>query len=154
MKRIISLALAVLLIAALFVGCSGSSNPAGTYVIKTINDKSLKDYFTEAFAAEAGDSDLDMTALLGLLGIDLDHPEEFMKIALNEDGTVEILSKFSSLGEGEEDEEDEKGTWKQEGDKIIITANGETSELTYKNGELIMTAEEDGKPMTMVLAKQ
>lgn len=161
MKRIISLTLAVLLIAALFVGCSGTGgtggkadSPVGVYTIKTINDKSVKDYFTEAFAAASEEYGIDMSALLGLMGIDLDHPEDLMQFNLKEDGTVEFTSKLDEMGEEDEGEEQQTGTWKQEGDKIIITADGEDQELTYKNGELIMTAEEDGETMTMVLTKQ
>ena len=161
MKRIISLTLAVLLIAALFAGCAGSKadSPVGTYVIKTINDKSVKDYFTEAFGAASEESGFDMSALLTLMGIDLDHPEDLMQITLKEDGTVEFTSKLDEIGEAEEGEEvegeeKETGTWKQDGDKIIISADGEDTELGYKNGELTMTTEEDGETMSMVLTKQ
>ena len=157
MKRIISLTLAVLLIAALFAGCAGSKadSPVGTYVIKTINDKSLKDYFTEAFGA-AAEEGFDMSALLAMMGIDLEHPEDLMRITLKEDGTVEVTSKLDEIGEEEEGEGEEKetGTWKQDGDKIIISADGEDTELGYKNGELTMTTEEDGETVSMVLAKQ
>ena len=160
MKRIISLTLAVLLIAALFAGCAGSKadSPVGTYVIKTINDKSVKDYFTEAFGA-ASEEGFDMSALLAMMGIDLEHPEDLMQITLKEDGTVEFTSKLDEIGEAEEGEEvegeeKETGTWKQDGDKIIISADGEDTELGYKNGELTMTTEEGGETVSMVLAKQ
>ena len=160
MKRIISLTLAVLLIAAHFAGCAGSKadSPVGTYVIKTINDKSVKDYFTEAFGA-ASEQGFDMSALLAMMGIDLEHPEDLMQITLKEDGTVEFTSKLDEIGEAEEGEEvegeeKETGTWKQDGDKIIISADGEDTELGYKNGELTMTTEEDGETVSMVLTKQ
>ena len=91
MKRVISLTLVVLLIAAMFVGCGGSSSPAGSYAIKTIDGKSLKDYF----AAAAEDYGIDVTALLTMVGIDLDHPEDLMSIVLKEMKSHSDLSLLS-----------------------------------------------------------
>ena len=73
MKRIVSIALVVLMIAALFAGCSGSSSPEGTYKIKSINGKDVKSYFKESMGALAGEgeeiTDEQIDAILALMGI-------------------------------------------------------------------------------------
>ena len=68
MKRILSLVLATLLLAGLFVGCELLGSPAGTYTVQTINGQSVKDYYTTAAKEEYG---VDLSGLLSLLGIDL-----------------------------------------------------------------------------------
>ena len=143
MKRTISLILAVLLVAALFAGCELFGSPAGTYTLKTINGKTLREYYTES----AKDYGIDVEKLLKLLGIDLDHPEELMSIVLNEDGTVEYRAGL--LG----DAKVASGTWKQEGGKLILTLAGETKELDYKNGKITLELGSSDKPMTVVLGK-
>ena len=144
MKRIFSLVLAVLLVAALFAGCELLSSPAGTYVVQTINGKSVKDYYTTAAKEEYG---IDVTGLLTLLGIDLDHPEELMSIVLKEDGAVEYKSGL--LGDMKAD----SGTWKLEGGKLFLTFSGETRELEYRNGKITVELGSSGKPMTVVLGR-
>ena len=144
MKRILSLVLAVLLVAALFAGCELLGSPAGTYTVKTINGKSVKDYYTTTAKEEYG---VDLTGLLSLLGIDLDHPEELMSIDLKEDGTAEYKSGL--LG----DAKVASGTWKQEGGKLLLTLAGETRELDYSFGKITLELGSEQKPMTVVLGK-
>ena len=140
MKRVISLTLAVLLIAALFVGCS--SSPAGTYTLKTINGKSAKEYYTAA-ASEAG---IDVDTLLEYLGIDLDHPENLMQFVLKEDGTADYKLNLGDVKEG-------SGTWKLEGDKLTLTLDGDAQEIQYKDGQMILELGSSTEPMTVVLGK-
>lgn len=140
MKRIISLTLAVLLIAALFVGCG--STPAGVYTLKTINGSSVKEYYTAAAEAEG----IDIDKLLELIDIDLEHPENMMQIELKDDGSVAFKSNFGDAKEG-------TGTWKQEGDKLILTMDGEDQTIDYKNGEMTLELGNAEKPMTVVLGK-
>lgn len=144
MKRILSLVLAVLLVAALFAGCELLGSPAGTYTVQTINGKSVKDYYTTAAKEEYG---VDLTGLLSLLGVDLDHPEELMSIVLKEDGAAEYKSGL--LG----DTKVASGTWKQENGKLLLTLGGETRELEYRNGKITLELGSADKPMTVVLGK-
>ena len=144
MKRMISLVLAALLVAALFAGCELLGSPAGTYTVQTINGQSVKDYYTTTAKEEYG---VDLTGLLSLLGIDLDHPEELMSIVLKEDGSAEYKSGL--LG----DAKIASGTWKQEGGKLLLTLGGETRELDYSFGKITLELGSADKPMTVVLGK-
>ena len=143
MKRIVSILLVVLLVASLFVACGGSDSPAGTYSIKSIDGKTLKEYFGAA-AEEYG---FDVDALLSMMGIDLDHPEDLMSIIVKDDGTVSVKSTLDGDGETQ------AGTWKLDGDKMIITVDGEDQEFTFKNGELTATMDDSDGTHTMVLGK-
>ncbi len=137
MKRIVSIALVVLMVAALFVGCGGSvsaEDVPGTYKVKTVNGKDLKDYFLESFEMESED---DLDSVLGLLGID--SLEDFMVFNLDADGSFTA----SAMGE------DLEGTWKLDGSKVILTAEGEDQEATFKNGNLVIDMDGD----EMVLSK-
>ena len=132
MKRIISLTLVVLLVAALFVGC-GSSSVDGTYKMTKINDMSLKDFYTqmaEAFGVSLDDLDIDLDAIA-----------DSFTLTLKADGTAVVKGDM----EGESTEE-KTGTWKQEGDKVTITIDDEPMEFTFKDGTL--TAEMDGMAVT------
>ena len=142
MKRILSLVLATLLLAGLFVGCELLGSPAGTYTVQTINGQSVKDYYTTAAKEEYG---VDLSGLLSLLGIDLDHPETLMSIVLKEDGTAEFKSGL--LGDAKVG----SGTWKQEGGKLTLTLADEAKELAYKNGKITLELGSADKPMTVVL---
>ena len=88
MKRIVSIVLVVLMIAALFAGCS-SSSPEGTYKIKSINGKDLKTYFKESFGAMAEEgqeiTDDQIEGFLKLMGIN--SMDEFVTFTLESGGT-------------------------------------------------------------------
>ena len=62
---------------------------------------------------------------LKMLGID--SLEEFIVMDLKSDGTVDMAVAG---------EDPVSGTWKQDGDKITLTVDGETSELTRNGNEL------------------
>lgn len=134
MKRIVSLTLVVLMIAALFVGCGSDSVP-GTYKLKKINDKGVKEFF----------DDLGMD--LSTLGVDASKLEDMMTMTLKDDGTAEIADNMEGDGKTV------TGTWKQDGDKVTISADGKDMEFTFKSGALTYTVEESGMKMTMTLEK-
>jgi len=113
MKRIIAMTLVVVMVAALFVGC-GSNGVEGTYKLKKVNGVDL-----EEFAK--------------LMGGDGEIPE--ISMTLKSDGSVVAKGDLDDLSD-----EESTGTWKQEGDKIIITLNGEAQEFDYKDGTLTMSA--------------
>lgn len=122
MKRIVAIALTVLMIAALFVGCGGGSDsPVGKYYIKSIDGKSVKDAMSESAGG------MDVEALLGLLGVK--NIEELITLELKADGTAEMASAMST-------ELNAQGTWTQEGSKIIITVDGDAQEFTLSGNEL------------------
>ena len=138
MKRVVSLMLVVLMIAAIFVGCgsSGSSgdvgNPEGLYKIKSVNGKSVKEYF-KSETGVTNDSDIDLA--LAYLGID--SLDNLITFELRSGGKLVA----SMMGQSVE------GTWKLNGNKVIMTVDGESSEATFKNGELIV--ENDGQKMVL-----
>lgn len=129
MKRVISIALVILLVASLFVGCSGNG-VTGTYRLKTINGMDVGEFFNTFIAAFGGEN-VDFKA------------EDLMVMTLKDDGKVEVSSHLDDEAETLE------GTWKQEGDKVIITLQDEAQEFTLKDGSLVI--EQDG--MSMVLSK-
>ena len=113
MKRIIAMTLVVVMVAALFVGC-GSNGVEGTYKLKKVNGVDL-----EEFAK--------------LMGGDEEIPE--ISMTLKSDGSVVAKGDLDDLSD-----EESTGTWKQEGDKIIITLDGKAQEFDYKDGTLTMSA--------------
>ena len=144
MKRILSLVLAVLLVAALFAGCelADNSSPEGTYTIKTINGKGIREYYTKN--AEAIGIDVD--SLLENMGIDLDHSEDLFSITLREDGTFEFKNFLNSDKIG-------SGTWKVSGDKLILDNGNKAEELEFKNNKITLDVGTAQSPMVLVLGK-
>lgn len=135
MKRIISIALVALMVAALLVGCAGSG-PAGKYVVKTIDGKSVQ----EALEDSAKQSGMDLDELLKQAGID--NVEEIITMELKDDGTAIMDVKMMSTKM--------EGTWKQDGDKIAITMEGETANFTLKGNEL---SNDEGEPKYVLVKK-
>ena len=125
MKRIVSLTLAVLLIAALFAGCGSSLE--GTYKLKMINDKPVKE-FIENLASTTGVSMEDALENFGVKSVE--ELENAMTITLKSDNTLE----YKTTMEGDDDSG--TGTWKQDGEKITMTIDGEEQEFTLKDGML------------------
>ena len=174
MKRIVSITLVVIMVAALFVGCSSSVE--GKYKLKTINDKEPKafftDFMTQMYKALGADEE-QLDAAMKELNEGLDKLGDLLIVELKSDGTAEMTSDMdAAMDAGEEGEESKPevvtGTWKQDGDNITLTfpeKDDETGEVkdtvlkgTLKDGKLTITeepeeGEEDGMKMTMVLAK-
>lgn len=146
MKRIVSLTVAVLLIAALFVGCS--SGPEGTYKVKTIDGEEYSTYVDMIVGV--------MTAFGGdELKVDADQMKSLLEKAgsftLKADGVVESFD----VDEENWTETTKTGTWKLDGEKLTITVDGKTMEGTLKDGEITITEkdEDTGTTHTMVLGK-
>ena len=120
MKRIISAVLVALMIAALLVGCG--SNPAGHYVVKSIDGKSV-DEALQSSADAAGMSKEDYLKQLGV-----PSAEEIIVMDLKSDNTAVMeIKMFSTTKEG---------TWKQDGDKVTITIDNDGADFTFKGNEL------------------
>ena len=126
MKRIVSLALVVLLIAALFVGC-GNSSVEGTYLIKSMGGMTMEDMLK----AVSGDN-FDLDAVLSEYKVS--SLGELITMELKADGTVTVKDAMDALDSDEDSTV--SGTWKQEGDKVSITIDGDTQELTLNGSEL------------------
>ena len=139
MKRIVSLVLAVLMLAALFAGCS--SGPEGVYKIKTFDGQDAKEFF-ESLAQ--------LAKAFGGDEINVDELMDAMKLELKADG-VAVTSKEDEAEEGKY--VTIEGTWKLDGDKITITFEDESMEGTYKDGEIAVSEEEDGETHSVVYAK-
>lgn len=123
MKRVISVILVSLMVAALFTGCGKSADIAGKYIVKTVNGETLEESFKKSLE-EFGEYTLDdYLELIGLESLD-----DFMTIDLNADGTAQVSVAM--------EDEESKGTWKQSGDKVTITIDGEAVDFTIKGNEL------------------
>lgn len=148
MKRIVSLTLVVIMVAALFVGC-GASKPEGTYKVKTINDKepmtAIKDMIKDELGDAATDEKIEeyVGSYLQLFGVTAETISDFMVMTFENDN----VTMKSPDGET-------KGTWKLDGEKLSITYTDEdnetkTDEYTFKGGEI--SGGDDG--FSLVLAK-
>lgn len=126
MKRILSLALVVVMVAALFVGCGSSDSVEGTYKLKAIDGKNIKDYYTE----KAGKSGETLETVLKFMGVEETDLDNLMTLTLNADGSAAMNSKMDV------EEKSYDGTWKQEGDKITVTVDNDPQEFTLKDGEI------------------
>ncbi len=126
MKRILSLALVVVMVAALFVGCGSSDSVEGTYKLKAIDGKNIKDYYTEK-AEKSGET---LETVLKFMGVEETDLDNLMTLTLNADGSAAMNSKMDV------EEKSYDGTWKQEGDKITVTVDNDPQEFTLKDGEI------------------
>lgn len=118
--RILAVLLAFALLFAL--AACGSSGPEGKYVVKTIDGQSVD----EAVEAAAKAANMSKDEFIKQMGIE--NIEEIVTLELKSDKTAIMETKmFSYKGEG---------TWKQDGDKISITIEGDTSDFTLKGNEL------------------
>lgn len=126
MKRILSLALVVVMVAALFVGCGSSDSVEGTYKLKAIDGKNIKDYYTE-MAEKSGET---LETVLKSMGVEETDLDNLMTLTLNADGSAAMNSKMDV------EEKSYDGTWKQEGDKITVTVDNDPQEFTLKDGEI------------------
>lgn len=143
MKKFLALTLVLLLVAALFVGCSKSEESSdkntvvGSYKLKTVNGKTTSDYVKE-----------DILPMQNLT------EEE----ALSNGYTLDFVWTFEVLSDGtfttnmvrpDGATEDNSGTWKQEGNNVIMEIDGEPMTFTFANNTL--TAELGGD--TLVFSK-
>lgn len=120
MKRIISLILVALLVAALFVGCS-KSDPVGTYKI----DMDSMIEATKKESDKAKDmSDEEIKDLLKTVGM----TEDSMSLEIKKDGTF-VLDLSGDKTEGK---------WKLDGSKITLTVDNDPLECDYEDGKITM----------------
>ena len=121
-RRVFAIVMAALLLMALLTACggkgSGDSKYVGKYYTSQIGDWSIQEY------AE-------------LLGITEEEAREFMWIDLKSGGKA----TFNSDGESEE------VSWKVDGDKLILSVDGETMEGVYKDG--VITFDMEGEILVM-----
>ena len=110
-----SLTAIVLCFCFLFAGCGGT---AGTYKFDSMS------YAGQTF--EVGDQGMDPN------GTVIEITEDYFVVTLNEDGTATV----SEMGAPEM-----QGTWKEEGDNVIITMMG--NDQTFKK---------DGKKLTVTMS--
>ena len=130
MKKIIPIALVLVLTAALLCSCGVSDvlnvfggGPEGTYVVKSIGGQPVR----EAFESMYEEYDVDAEDILEEMG--LDSFEEFIVIELKSGGAAVLTINMGSENKTE-------GTWKKDGDKITIIADGDPQEFTLKGNEL------------------
>lgn len=126
LTRILTLALALVLIAAALVACAKKEPVEGTYVIKTINGETVEDYMRKS-AEDAGATYEEYTAMLQLAGVKADF-SNFIVLTLNADGTMTL----ETLGETNE------GTWTQKDANTITLTGTESRDCAYKNGVLTL----------------
>lgn len=116
-RRVFAIVMAALILVALLAACSGGSGDSkyvGKYYTSQIADWSIQEY------AE-------------LLGITEQEAKEFIVIELKSGGKA----AFTSDGESEE------VNWKADGDKIVLSAEGETMEGVYKDGTITFDMDGD-----------
>ena len=133
MKRIISLILVTLLVAALFVGCS-KSDPVGTYKIDM-------DSMIEATKKES-DKTKDMSNeeikdLMKQTGMS----EDAFGLEIKDDG------KFTLEYAGDKEE----GTWKLDGSTLTLTVDNDPLECDYEDGKITMDV---GSGTTLIFVKK
>ncbi len=103
---------------------SVSDSVAGKYTLQSVNGQSIADYYKAMLGEEAA-------AFLSIL--DLDAFEELMSIVLRPDGTAVLME---SLGLGN------SGTWQEGEGAVLITIEGDTQAIPWKNGELTFDTEQ------------
>ena len=116
MKKILTLALAALLLVGLLAACGGSGSSSkyeGTYYMTKLSDFTVQEY------AE-------------LLELSLEEAEKTFAIELKSGGKGSFI----------EDGEPEDITWKVDGEKLTISAQGENLEGTIKDN--VITFDFDG----------
>ena len=132
MKRTIALILVLVLVAALFVGCS----PVGTYHIKTIDGKKPGEYFKDQIEKEL-DGKMSFDEYLEKTKMDEDDLDDPMELELKKNGKFTLT--ISMMGE----EEELEGKWKKDGNSIILKPEDgdDDLELTIKGATLVLEEE-------------
>ena len=127
MKRIVSIALVILMVASVLVACI-KTDPTGTYVVKTMNGKSVEDALKEELG---GDASLD--DILELLGVD--SLDNLITIEIKSDGKMTLANRM--------EDDTVEGTWTKESDKLFLTVDGETMQAKLNGGELSMSMDDE-----------
>ena len=113
-KRVLTFLMALAMIFTL-AACGGSNSPAGTYVLSKMGDSSMEmtvEELSEIYGAEIGST-----------------------LELAEDNT--FTWDMGLWGEGES----ASGTWKMDGDSLVLSAEGEDLPVTYDGKTIAMDLE-------------
>ena len=121
MKKTLAIALAAVLLLGLLAACGGggSSKYEGTYVLSKLSDWTVEEY------AE-------------LLDMDVTEAQESFKLVLKSGGKADFV----------EDGEAESVNWKVDGEKITLSADGESMEGTIKDGKITFDFDGDVLELT------
>lgn len=114
-KRVLTFLMALGMIFTLVACGGGGKDPTGTYKLTKMN---------------SGGEEIDMEALAALMGV-----ETSMTLELKADKTFTMNMGF--LG----DDESVSGTWKMEGDALILSAAGDNLPVTYDGKSIVMDME-------------
>ena len=117
------------------VGCGNSGGGGGAMTEKDVAGVWDIDNVDEVLAASMGDS-ANMTDQVKEMAKKL--LPEICFLNMNADGTYQLVAFTASV----------EGTWKLDGNKISLTAEGNTVEGTIENGK--MTLEANGQKMVFV----
>lgn len=119
MKRTLSILLVAVLLLGVLTACGSKADPnLGVYKLESLSGMTVEEF------AE-------------LLGEDVEATKDFMTVELKADGKA----TFTTEGEANE------VTWKLDGDKLSLTADGDTLEGTLKDGKI--TLDLDGESVTL-----
>ena len=141
MKRIISLSMVILLLAALFVGCDvvseflSPTTAEGLYELKSVSGMDVRTFVAKLLNRTAL-SDQEVNALLQKGGIK--SLEQCMMLEMREDGS------FTAYAVGNKKID---GSWRLDGSKIIINGH----EYDFKTGDIVM--EYAGETIVMTKVK-
>ena len=119
MKRILAIALAALLLMAVLAACGGGDGKyLGKYQLSKVSSEG-ESYTVEEFA--------------DLMGMEVDEVKNMMYIEL----------KSGGKGTFNLDDEPQEVTWKVDGEKLTLTADGETVDGTIKNDVITLGLDEE-----------
>ena len=125
MKRAVSMALVVLMLALVLTGCG--ADPVGAYVTTFINGQTAGDYMQN------------VGATLEMFGID--SAQDLMKMEIRADGTFSVSVSASPA---------RTGTWTRNGNTLSMTLGDVTEAFTLNGEELAYQTD----TVTLVLTKQ
>lgn len=117
MKKWVFTFLVGLMMMISLVGCSGSKDPVGTYNLISMN---------------SGGMELSVKELAGLFEIDVD-----ITLELKADNSFLLDMGFFMEDEGESI----TGTWKLDGDSLILSRDGEELPVTFDGKTVVMDME-------------
>ena len=113
-KRVLTFLMAMAMIVSL-AACGGNKGPAGTYKLTTMKSDGLE---------------MNVEELAALFEMDIQ-----VTLQLKDDNSFTLDMGF--LGDGE----NASGTWKMDGNSLILTAEGEELAVTYDGKTIVMDME-------------
>ena len=116
-KRVLTFLMALAMIASLAACGGGSKGPAGTYKLTSMN---------------TGGLEMSVEEMSALFGMDIE-----MTLQLKDNNSFTL--DMGILSEGEST----SGTWKMDGDSLILSADGEELPVTYDGKTIVMGVEGD-----------